>query len=103
MTHVEELAVVRARLERMLTLCQAASGSWFTEQDLGEDCVPVIEAAFIAAASPDLLLRVAREALGTLDRHAMRENGMCDVCWTWTVTDAWPCPEVASVLRAWQP
>ena len=101
MTSAEELAAVRARLERMIAMAEASKslwheGCWYNryelEMDVGQHARA--DAAFIAAASPDLLLRLAREALGVLDLHPDIEcQAHC----------AYPCPEVASVLRAWQP
>ena len=100
MTPVEDLAVVRARLERMVALAEAIpchemwTPLWISYNR--RDAVP--DFTFIAAASPDLLLLVAREALGVLKRH--RNNG-----WTCCTTCGlvWPCADVAAVLRAWQP
>ena len=101
MTAAEELAVVRARLERMVELAlldqayRARLGAtWESDyvQDDSDD-----EERFIAAASPDLLLRVAREALGVLDRHVKMKGGHCRFC---GYSPA--CPEVDAVLRAWQ-
>ena len=103
MTAAEELAVVRARLERMVELAlldqayRARLGAtWESDyvQDDSDD-----EERFIAAASPDLLLRVAREALDVLDRHGVESQGYCNEC----DFARWPCAEVAAVLRAWQP
>ena len=97
-----ELAEVRARLEQMVEIAEAVKPgvvlAWSTEQDLVDDNVPRDEAAFVAAASPDLLLRVAREALDVLNRHAYGNWNDCVY-----ECGSWPCPEVTSVLRAWQP
>ena len=101
-----ELAEVRARLERMVALAEDAQPDewcgpdrerpWADRIDITghpEDG-PDAGALFIAAASPDLLFRLAREALVILDLHLDIEcQAHC----------AYPCPEVASVLRAWQP
>ena len=100
MTPAEDLAVVRARLERMVELAlldqayRARIGvTWESDyvHAKADD-----EERFIAAASPDLLLRVAREALGVLDRHRPGTVGWC------TTPREVDCPEVAAVLRAWQ-
>ena len=125
MTPAEELAVVRARLEHMVALAEAATpGPWKALADATHDGdiywvrmgdthlrndVLVRDpnaiyaqgtehdAAFIAAASPNLLLRVAREALSVLDRHRPGTVGWC------TAPREVDCPEVEAVLRAWQP
>ena len=71
MTPAEELAVVRARLERMVALAEPEC--WFS----------------------GLVLCAAQKDLDVLDRH--RLDGRC--CnWGFTVPS---CPEVAGVLRAW--
>lgn len=128
MTPAEDLAVVRARLEHMVTLAEKATpGPWKALADgthdgdiywvrmgnthlrndvLVRDSTATYaqgtehDAAFIAAASPDLLVRVARKDLGVLDRHAQSEWGLCHGCGS-SVDD--PCPEVAAVLQAWLP
>lgn len=105
-TPTEELAAVRIELKRMVELAEAAQNevvlAWCTEQDLVDDEVPMAEAAFVAAASPERLARLAREGLDVLSRHPDNGNGkghfICTLC-DWT----FPCPEVAAVLRAWQP
>ena len=91
MTPAEELAEVRAELGRMIFRARhyIACGD-------GDQGVPM---------SCNLLLRVAREALGVLDRHfpasAPAYCGECESEDSQPVD--WPCPEVKSVLRAWQP
>ena len=108
MTPAEELAVVRAGLERMVALSEASSRSWQESDnssgwwspdglDDGSLMGETEDRAFIAAASPDRLLRLAREALGVLDRHRPGTVGWC------TTPLEVDCPEVESVLRAWQP
>ena len=101
MTPAEELVVVRARLEHMVELAlldqayRARTGvTWESDyvHDKADD-----EDRFIAAATPDLLLRVARKDLDVLDRHAQSEWGPCHGC------GSDPCPEVDAVLRAWKP
>ena len=100
MTPVDELAEVRARLESMVELAEAATtGSWYVPGDwclseAGSDA----DAAYMAAASPDLLLRVAQEAIYVLNRHEPNFMGDCMWCGF-----AWPCVDVAGVLKAWQP
>ena len=88
MTPDAELAKVRARLEHMVALAEAATpGPWTIEQDGDLDWSLVgtlndgrlvtcgfgtdaeADTAYLAAVSPDLLLCVAREALDMLDRH----------------------------------
>ena len=112
MTPAEDLAEVRALLERMVALAKASKTSWcltdgWHSQEWLDDMIrgEQDDTAFIAAASPDLLLRVAREALGVLDRHfpasAPAYCGECESEDSQPVD--WPCPEVESVLRAWQP
>ena len=100
MTPAEDLAVVRARLERMVTLAEEVRATnllpWITAAEHVEDGGGTRDGAFIAAASPDLLLRVAREALGVLNQH----QEMCQRC---GAHSPWSCPVVAAVLRAWQP
>ena len=109
MTPAEELAVVRAELEHVIFLAGTATPGPWTQKNsadivTGSDTrwkVSVAwgvraDAAFIAAASPDLLLRVAREALGVLNQH----QEMCQRC---GAHSPWSCPVVAAVLRAWQP
>ena len=90
MTSVEE---VRAELGRMVFQARhhIACGD-------GEQGDPI---------SVNRLLRVAREALDVLDRHGPMD-GCPDVCSGCEseipiYPPSWPCPEVASVLRAWQP
>ena len=101
MTPAEELAVVRARLERMVTLARSATpGPWY-DNSVGDLChLNRGDADFVIAASPDLLLRLAREALGVLDRHRQHQINCGNVVF-------WPivrfCPEVKAILRAWQP
>ena len=59
------------------------------------------DAAFIAAVSPDRMIRVCREALAVLDRHRAAPSGICrDHGSDWHV---WPCHEVEAVVRAWAP
>ena len=107
MTLTEDLAVVRARLMQVIFLAGAATPGPWTQKNsadivTGSDTrwkVSVAwgvtaDAAFIAAASPDLLLRLAREALGVLDLHPKPLNQRCMHC-----IALWPCPEVAAVLR----
>lgn len=101
-TSTQKLAAVRIELKRMVKLAEAAQNevvlAWCTEQDLVE-WVPMAEAAFIAAAGPDRLLLVAREALVVLARH--RSYITLDCCKACGLD--WPCPEVDGVLRAWKP
>ena len=99
MTPAEELAEVRARLERMVALAEAADddGFWWHHNDTFLDEFDADDSAFIAACRPNLLQRVAREALGVLNRHYSVGWGECsEGC-------PWPCPEVTAVLQAWQP
>ena len=95
MTPAEELAVVRARLERMVTLVEAlrTAQAGYSERGIDSEY-----AAFIAAASPDLLVRLAREALYVLNWHRNTASNACLWC-----DLAWPCVDAAGVLRAWQP
>lgn len=97
MTNVEHVAKVRARLESMITLAQAASESdWYEEGHSDLRPMDNEDSAFVIAANPKLLHDVAREALSLLDRHS--PGGTCRTCrWGEDV----PCPEVASILRAW--
>lgn len=104
-TRAEDLAVVRTRLEGMVALAEAIpchemwSPLWISYNR--RNAVP--DFTFIAAASPDLLLRVAREALDVLDRHSARGPWPYSTCRGCSSILFWPdCPEVASVLRAWQ-
>ena len=75
----------------------------------------------VAAVSPDLMIRVCREALGVLDRHTAVEHAFgpghgqagevyarsCRTCKkveSYDVDDVdWPCAEVKAVVRAWTP
>ena len=117
MTSVDALAEVRARLERMIELAAAATpGPWTIEQDGDLDWSLVgtandgrlltcgygtdaeADTAYIAAASPDLLLRVAQEAIYILNRHGPNDMGECGWCGF-----AWPCVDVAGALKAWLP
>ena len=103
MTPVEELAEVRARLGRMVDLAEAipCHEMWtplWTSYNR-RDAVP--DFTFIAAANPNLLLRVAKAALGVLDRHFVMEREHLH-SGVWCSVDD-PCPEVAAVLRAWSP
>ena len=105
MTTADEVAEVYARLEKMIEMAEAATqpplkvqyaeslSEWsFIRDANGKDIVraDVYDINFIATASPDLLLRLAREALSSIERH----KGCVGVR---------SCPEVEAVLRAWQP
>ena len=142
MTPTEELAKLRAKLEWMVRLAEAATpgpwlddwrgpGDWGPEsysvrtevQTVETDTVAVTsrwargayDAAFIAAAGPELMLRIAREALFSLDRHREQNLGMgntaCLRCWSpidlniayFKASPDAPCPEVAAILWAWLP
>ena len=104
----EELnAVVRARLEQMVALARASTDSWLEdrwydrrdlEMDIGQH--DHTDAAYIAAANPALLLRIAKEALRVLHRHQQHQV-TCGNDVTWRVVNV--CPEVAAVIWAWQP
>ena len=100
MTPVED---VRARLERMIELVKALR---YAEAGYSERGIDSEYVAFIEAANPDRLLRVAQQALHTLNRHSPYASDP-DVCSECESEDSqpvrWPCVEVASVLRAWQP
>ena len=109
-TSTQKLAAVRIQLKRMVELAEAAQNevtlAWCTEQDLVDDKVPMAEAAYVAAASPDLLARLAREGLDVLSRHPKMDNypGGCAGCESFPLLPpSWPCPEVSAVLRAWTP
>ena len=52
-----------------------------------------------AVISPDLMIRVCREALAVLDRHQQSEWDLCE----WCGADGPTCSEVESVVRAWAP
>ena len=56
--------------------------------------------AFIAAASPDLLLRLTDYAEGVLDRHRHRIRNGENWC---GAHSHWPCPEITAVINAWLP
>ena len=100
MSAAEELVVVRVQLEHMVRLAEAIPNpeTWSSLWDSYNRTMGVPDYTFIAAAGPDRLLLVAREALVVLARH--RNNGWacCKACGL-----GWPCPEVAGVLRAWKP
>ena len=102
MTPAEDLAVVRARLGRMV---EVATSDWaeprywaMSDADSAESRSARAYNHALSLFPPDLLLRVAREALGVLDRHHAKEA----LCKAWCSADD-PCLEVAAVLRAWQP
>ena len=100
MTTADEVTEVRARLERMVDVAESANaveGLWARPDGSTKLKWAPIH-AFVAAASPDLLLRVARKDLSVLDRHAVGNwNDCLYEC------GGWPCPEVTAVLRAWLP
>ena len=54
----------------------------------------------------DLLLRLATEALGVLDRHSTdntEEPQRCPAPGCYERGERLPCPEVQTVIRAWTP
>ena len=114
MTPEEQVTEVRARLEQMAQVADASAETWisapfwWTLPDLTRRLSDENEdAAYIAAASPDLLLRVARKDLEILNDHAPEPAGRVMACkgehGNYSHSNEWPCPEVEAVLRAWQP
>ena len=111
MTPAEDLAVVRARLEHMVALAtsdRAQPRYWaMSDADSAESRSARAYNHALSLFPPDLLLRVAQEALGVLDRHHdgaednSYDKGLCAA--HKLNPPSWPCPEVTSVLRAWQP
>ena len=109
MTDTTEVAEVRARLEAMVALADTVAQylpQWSRVAERCGDETDLDIGAFIAAATPDLLLRVAQQAFHILDRHSPY-SGDPDVCSGCASENnqpvRWPCPEVASILRAWLP
>ena len=101
----EQIRQVRARLAGMQALCEATNllqslnSFWY---QMGDWCLSEAgsdqDAAFIAAASPALMLRLIAHAEHVLDRHHCPPDAWCEVC-----REVWPCPEVAAVIKAWTP
>ena len=102
---LEQISQVRVRLRNMQTLNDATTpGPWAVGDRWRASAW--VDAAFIAACSPDLLLRVVAHAEDILDRHTpyITSPNWCSGCESGVdLTWDWPCPEVASVLRAWTP
>ena len=103
-----ELAEVRARLEYVIFLAGAAtSGPWTQKNSAdivtGSDArwkVNVAwgvtaDAAFIAAASPDLLLRLANRDLAVMNMHG-DVGGICQTCQV-----VYPCADVGALVKVW--
>ena len=61
---------------------------------------PDAAALFIAAVSPDLMMRLVAHAEGVLDRHQHRRRNGEDWC---GAHSHWPCPEITAVIQAWLP
>ena len=101
-----DIDATRAALEQMVALCKgdyayrARIGiEWATDYfpHRGDD----EENRYLAAASPDLLLRLATEALAVLDRHGVYHDG--ERIRSCLCGERLPCPEVQAVIRAWTP
>ena len=114
-TTSEQIPQVRARLADMRALCKATNlpgnlqsrnSSWY---QVGDWCLSEAgsdeDAAFIAAASPALLLRLVAHAENVLDRHVPMDRSpeCCAECQSEIpiYPPAWPCPEVEAVIKAW--
>ena len=61
--------------------------------------------AYIAAVSPDLLLRLVAHAKDALGRHRVEgvHGDYCSACEQPFGGCPFPCPEVAAVIKAWLP
>ena len=93
---------VRERLAQMRALCNAveAQSEQYPTGPLVERLASVwsmlpTEACYIAAACPDLMLRLVTEAEGVLNRHFVDVGELCACAYRW------PCPDARAVLRAW--
>ena len=99
----DRVALARAALEQMVSLAEAPKnwwmkGHWYTARITLDDPA---DGAFMAAASPDLLFRLATEALAVLDRHGVYHDG--ERIRSCLCGERLPCPEVQAVIRAWTP
>ena len=84
---------------------QSRNSSWY---QVGDWCLSEAgsdeDATFMAAATPDLLLRLVAHAENVLDRHHVTEHLHTATehlhSGVWCSADD-PCPEVAAVIKAW--
>ena len=110
MTPAEQITQVRARLAGMQALCEATklpgnlqsrNSLWY---QMGDWCLSEAgsdeDAAFIAAVSPALMLRLVAHAENVLDRH--KDWHLCMAA-PWDNSSGRLCTEVEAVVEAWTP
>ena len=96
----------RARITDTLAKAEAAhEWGWYEDRDGDLMAMASGDAVFVIAVSPDLMIRVCREALALMGRHVDNSYGGCVRCYDWAHDGErdipFPCPAVNAVVRAW--
>lgn len=83
------------------TLVQVLLGDQDTREEFPQAAA---DARFIAANSPDWVIRACRADLARLERHRPQDLTFCEggVCWACDKLPPQPCPEVRSLAEVWE-